>query len=347
MARKAVNVIFVLVFFALTAIPLLNTALGENSRLLVLEKRTVVQPPRFSLDELDTFPRRFETYFNDVFGFRTQLINLHNRLTIKVFKTSPTPKVIVGKDGWLFYRSERSSDGNTIQDYQGLVPYSPRQLRRIKRNIENKTRWFARHGIRFLVVLVPNKETIYREYMPDYIKRGSRTRLDQIDELVRRNPHLPVLNLTKVLMDKKKSTRIYYKGGTHWNQFGAYWGVKAIMRRLENWFPDLQTIPLNAYRQRINPRSSKDHWFGFKEHRFVHLELKPNVQAPVNDYTLLAFRDSFLRTNPHLFRHHFRTYFEYPSRRIEQEQELVVEKQPDIVIWEMVERCSDILLLLK
>ena len=101
--------------------------------------------------------------------------------------------------------------------------------------------WFAQRNIRFLVVLIPNKETVYQEYMPDYIKRGARTRLDQIDQLVKRNPHLPVLNLTRVLMNKKRSAQIYYKGGTHWNQYGAYWGIKAIMRRLSDWFPDLRT----------------------------------------------------------------------------------------------------------
>jgi len=347
MQDKVMKVIFVVVFFAAMITPLVNMLFSDGDKVLNLEKRTVVKPPKLEIQNLEKFPRQFEKYFSDSFGFRNFLIDLNNRVSIKWFKTSTTPKVIVGKQGWLFYRSERSSDGNTIADYQGLAPFSARQLHRIKLNIEEKAAWFSKRKIHFLIVLIPNKETVYSEYLPDYIKRGKTTRLDQIEALVRRHPHLPVINLKSVLMKRKKTTRIYYKGGTHWNQYGAYWGCMEIIRRLSHWYPDIRIIPLQAYRPAINPRSSKDHWFGFKENRFVQLTLKPGYKSKINDYTLFAFRDSFLRTSPHFFKDHFRTYKEFSTRAIEQNLKVVEIEKPDIVIWEMVERCSDILLYLK
>lgn len=342
-------VISVVLISALTLFLFVYTITGGGASLDNTEKRKLAPKPQFELARAWEFPAEYRRYFNDHFALRRLMIRWSNLLKVKFFKISPVPKVIIGKEGWLFYRSELAGDGNTIEDYQGRALFTPAQLETIRKNIRYKAQWCRKRGIYFLVVLIPNKETVYSQHLPGYIRKGKQTRLEQLREYFKTGPLLPVLDITEELMERARMQQLYYKGGTHWNQYGAYYGYRAIMKRIAQQFPELEPFPLTAFQEEIVENSSFDHWFGFNEHHHVNLTLrKPFLRRSKEQGSVkkaIAFRDSFLKDFPHFFQYHFSPFHQESNRSFN--HALIRQEEPDIVIWEIIERASDILLKLK
>ncbi len=321
--------------------------IGKVSSVDTTEKRTLTPAPALDLNNMPTFTQQFQDFFNDRIWFRSPFVRINNKLQLRLFDISPVPKVIVGKDDWLFYRSELAGDGNTIDDFQGKVPYSQQELEQIKRNIQTNARWCSQRGIFFLIVLVPNKETIYSEYLPESIRKGKLTRLQQIMDYLK-NDNLPVYDLTPILIKHKPEHQIYYRGGTHWNQYGAYYGYRQIIQWISPGFPQLKPLPLDAFDVQIDEHSAADQWFGFKENREIRLTLKPSYPLPSSlnaPLSMIAFRDSFIKDYPHFYQYHFKPFIEISNRAFD--TKYIDPKKTNIVLWEIIERTSDILLYMK
>src|SRR5262249_19364446 len=99
-------------FFALAiATPVGVQLVGANTR-KISENRLLAERPAWPSDceTLAAFPARFEAYFNDHFGFRDTLIRWHNYAMVRWLGTSPSPQVVVGRQGWLYFAGEHSID---------------------------------------------------------------------------------------------------------------------------------------------------------------------------------------------------------------------------------------------
>lgn len=137
-------------------------------------------------------------------------------------------QVIKGKKGWLFYRA--NGDGTTIPDYQGINHYSAMGLRRVEKNLLAAEKAVNRKGAGFIVYLVPNKETIYAQYMPKSIKRKTTyTRLDQLYEYLETNTDLTVGYPKRELLKERNNYELYYPTDTHWNSQGEYIAAQNLM----------------------------------------------------------------------------------------------------------------------
>ena len=58
---------------------------------------------------------------------------------------------------------------STIESYLGRNLYRNHELDFWKQKMEQRQRWFTKKGIAFLFLIVPNKHTIYSEYLPGYL----------------------------------------------------------------------------------------------------------------------------------------------------------------------------------
>jgi hypothetical protein len=98
-------------------------------------------------------------------------------------------------------------------------------------------------GTHYLLVLVPNKETLYSEAMPSYATRAEGpSRLTQLVNELRLHPHLHVLDLRDALLAHKAKARLYHYTDTHWNDTGAFIAYQAIIQALKPWFPTLTPL---------------------------------------------------------------------------------------------------------
>lgn len=204
------------------------------------ENRTLAGLPQLprSLAQWETYPQRFDAYFNDHFGFRTLLLRLNSNFSAVMLGRLPSDKVIVGKDKWLFLAGDQA-----IDQYRNRRPFSSVQLDDAREALSRRVRRVAELKAPYLFVVVPDKHTIYPEMMPSYLTRYERpSQLDQI-LAVAKAAHVPMLDLRPALRLGKPDGLVYLKDDTHWTDWGAYLGYRAILSSLP--LPDLPILPLD------------------------------------------------------------------------------------------------------
>jgi hypothetical protein len=87
-------------------------------------------------------------------------------------------------------------------------------------------------GVKFLLLPLPNKESVYYENVPFAYKQGY---LEQVDSLLAVKK-VPTVNALDVFIARKKvSTRyLYQKDDTHWNPEGVELIADAICSKVRN-----------------------------------------------------------------------------------------------------------------
>ncbi len=307
---------------------------------------------------IQTFPGMFDSWFNDHLPFRNQLLTLNGRLDYEVLGTSSSESVIVGKDGWLFYKGAQVNDEDPIGDYQGTDLFTEEELQTIAANMMQAKADVEARGARFVVFLCPNKERVYSEYMPDaYGEPATQNRLQQVMEYLQQNTDVTVVGAYDDLMAYKQEhpeDPIYYKYDTHWNNVGAYVGVRSLNEAL-----GYDMVPLEECGRRDDGEGS------FDLARLIHLGnyLTDDHLIALEDYTphkilmemnetgtefryftddtapgrkLFIIGDSFSATSAPYYGCHFQEtyvnfYYNYKLEQLEAEQ-------PDTVVYECVER---------
>lgn len=222
-------------------------------RVELTENRQLKKFPRFKWRRRDTFPQKFEEAFNDQFGERDWLVRADNRMKVKLLGTSPTPRVIVGRDGWLYY-------GMAINDYRGLTQFPEEDSELWRREFAAKAAFFRERQIRYLVVIAPNKESIYPEFLPKSIRRlGGRSRFDQILERWQGQHDFEILDLREPLLRAKQELgRCYQRTDSHWNDLGGFVAAREIFRRLRTGMPDLPELSLADFKMNVAPTTGGD-----------------------------------------------------------------------------------------
>ncbi len=241
-------------FLAGLFLPLVVSVLVPPPRLSVLERRLlhpVPARPR-TLADLTTWPRRFEACYGDRFGLRNTWALLHNLLKYRLFHDATSDQVLLGKDGWLFLRG--SIHGSPVDDWRHINLYTSEQLGAFMRGLRLKQDWLARQAIAYLLVIPPNKHSIYPEHLPDYLHPlAPRSALDQL--MAARPAELHLLDLRPVLLRAKGDGRpLYHLTDTHWNAYGAniaqYQILKVLSGLLSHPVHGVQLYPPARFRWR-------------------------------------------------------------------------------------------------
>ncbi len=235
-SQKVKDIILIILFLAGITFPLGDTIFGLDPTILN-ENRVLASLPEFKIDMslLSTYPKDFESFYNDHFGFRRTLIWGRSLVMVKLLGVSPNSDVIVGKDGWLFY-----GDKKVLDYYRAIDPFTEDELVIWQHSLEARRDWLAERGSRYLLVIAPNKDTVYPEFMPDQItKVGAESRLDQLVNYLQAHSNIEFLDLRNVLLHAKGTHPVYYRTDSHWNQLGAFTASQEITKRLAIWYPQL------------------------------------------------------------------------------------------------------------
>jgi alginate O-acetyltransferase complex protein AlgJ len=161
---------------------------------------------------------------------------------------------LVGKDRWLFYSGDFS-----IHDYQKTAPIGINRLKELGKVLSSLNESAAQYGGTLWVVIPPDKNTIYPQYMPDQIPViGQTSRLDQVMEYLQKNTEVNLLDLRPIFVDASQSSQIYYKADAHWNCLGAYYASNEIISKISALDSKAQTHPLSDYQLGSTVDSSLD-----------------------------------------------------------------------------------------
>lgn len=213
------------------------------------ENRALKEMPTFSVFDISSYPSEFEAFFEDNLPFKNSLVLVNSYINYKVFKTSNSPNVIVGRDGWLFYKGAQNFGENPVADYQGSNLYTDAELEIIAENMQAAKEALESRGIKFALLLIPNKERVYDKYMPaSYGEAAQNNRMEQVADYLVRNTDIRVVNITEELKEYAESLgngRIYYKYDTHWNHTGAYIAAQIMGRELGFELPDISSLTEN------------------------------------------------------------------------------------------------------
>lgn len=292
---------------------------------------------------------------NGDFFQRNFLIQHFNQLRLTIGDKVFAPNVLVGVNGWLEYTGVENIDG-----YQKVVAFPENKLTTINRYLQRASSIGQKNNIEFLIVVAPDKPTIYPDQVPGQIVPiGQKSKLDQMIEDIPKYPNVQILDLRPALRSARQEQDVYFKTDTHWNHFGAYIAYKEIIGTLSEKYPELQPYPhdtiqfTESYIVRdlakiILDRDTKelslraitpdfvrsiemqDH-LGYHETTWI-----PNSSAPV----ALVYHDSFgiLNLNNYLMLNFSKTHFVHIDGFKYRGSKAIEFFQPDIIIIEIVER---------
>lgn len=140
---------------------------------------------------------------------------------------------VVGKEDWLFYTGEMS-----LRNYQKNDPLNISNIKKLTGIFNEIDVTVREYGGTFLVVIPPDKSTIYPQYMPNEIPViGTTTSLDRLIERVEKYSDVRLLDLRPVLLQASDASEVYYKTDTHWNCLGAFYVYEEILSVLAEDFP--------------------------------------------------------------------------------------------------------------
>lgn len=182
------------------------------------------------------------TAIEESFYTRERLINLTSNLRLQL-GDRVFPQVIAGENGWLIFTGE-----SDILDYQKAEAFTEEELAIFQTDLDALSANYAARGITLLVVVVPNKNTIYPERVPPQIQViGAESRLEQIISYLQAHGQTQILDLRPPLLAAKAEREIYYATDTHWNGYGAYVAYSAILDELQKAFPNLAARPVSDF----------------------------------------------------------------------------------------------------
>ncbi len=222
-------------FYILICVPMLQMTLSASRDHRNSEVWDPARKPTLSslsLRGIRDYQKKYGMYFVEHFGFRNGLVRLNTLINMRFLHVSPSARVVLGRESWLFYDDPR--DGVSLRDFRGGARFSDTDLQKARGKVIQLRQGLEKRGIKFLIVVAPNKHTIYPEYLP-HDSRGQRraiTRLDQM-AVALKGTGADFIDLRAALWAKKNSGQLLYsRTDTHWNPLGAFVAYEEIMKEV-------------------------------------------------------------------------------------------------------------------
>jgi len=197
------------------------------------EKRTASSAPDLPRDlkSWASYPKQVEGWYGERFGMRDQLLWTYHWIKLVLFERSPTERIVIGPNRWLFSDSYRA-----LQSNRGGMPFSAEDLASWREALLARKNWLAERGIDYALVLVPGKAAVYPEELPARFEQRAPSRREQFLAEMQREPDLLVVDLISPFIAGKThdtpEDHVFYPLGLHWTPRGAMIGNEAIMSAL-------------------------------------------------------------------------------------------------------------------
>ena len=338
--------IYSISFFIILLVPLLAMPFYKNRS--VTEKRILSPLPRLIAEGNwnQNYLSELGEYFSDRFAFRTEMVQVNAVIDSAVMRTSSEDKVILGKDGYLFYT-------DSVDFYRGKEIMDKRDRFATIRTLQLIQEYAASQGAEFLFMIAPNKNTLYPEYMPDnYQKIDAIAEIDRIQtELIKAGVNY--LDLKAVFQEEEEV--LYHRLDSHWNNKGAALAAEKIFAKLGQIAPDYHTMPYHEEEDFTGDLYGMLYPLGKKKDRNLYYDKTFRYQyisdfKSVEDITIrttnadkektaVIIRDSFGNSLlPFLAEEYQEACF---MRASPYKLDMIADIQADIVMFEIVERHLD------
>ena len=354
--KKAIQIVFVTVVCLILFFPIIG--FNGNGEVSELENRKLAEKPKFGWKSFVPY----DSYFQDRFGGRNNLVELANWFDYEILHRSLHNNLAIGgRNGWLFYTN--AEDGDNLADFNKKNLLNNDQLEHFQSNIQSVVEWCNANNLKYLFVICPNKHSVYPENYP-YNRPDGKTRFFQIDSVFRSlgvvyvNPYD-----TLIYLKNKENLPLYYETDSHWNPIGAYYAAQMIKTAIEKLFPDIEfpewnksvevsysdtegdIMPLLNLKKAKSTRPIVKNGTRLYTDDYVRIEnnIKGHLQTQTENKELpkaIVFRDSFGSALVPYLSTLFSDAYYIKKRFGNTDKDFVLQRKPDLVIFEVVERNS-------
>ena len=226
--------VFIAMFFLVLILPTIQDLFNISTPLENTEKRELAKKPILSFNK--EFFHDYETFYNDNFGFRNNLVNFGGDIKTQVFRSSTHPDLVMfGQNKWLYYNSLK---GRIYGSYSRRNLLHEEKLNQVIAKWEDNKSKFEANGRKYFLAFWPNKPTIYPEYLPYAMRlqiKDTISRVDQIiDRMDKNNSSIKLLDVRSKLLSSKADYLLYHKFDSHWNSFGAFLAYQEFFNKNYN-----------------------------------------------------------------------------------------------------------------
>ncbi|MDR3260105.1 MAG: hypothetical protein LBT51_10900 [Fusobacteriaceae bacterium] len=364
------NTIFYLI--SLFLILLFPTFKLDDKEIDEKEKRTLSKFPFLFKEKINLkFGLQLEAWVNDHFSNRRKIIDKYLMFDKILSGRIENNRAFMGKERWLFYKGDSS-----IENYQNKNLYSNEQLEKIKNNLIKRNNLLEKHGIKYYTFIAPDKNKVYGEFYPNYIRKINNTgKVEHVIEFLKDSTSCQnreggsIIYPLDNLMNAKNIGLIYWKTDTHWNSYGAFLGYMTLIENIKIDFSEITELKIENFDLIEKPWLSgdllnmlnlnleyykNDQYFELipKEvYKFEKLLVDKNKPYSIitknkngNNLKVLIFRDSFIESMIPYISETFSEVEYIWDHNFNSYQKKIIKEKPDIVIHEMVERSIDVLL---
>lgn len=344
------NLVFLIVFFVVLLLPAFEKLPPPSDFQAQPGKFLTAHPLMQAYWSFTQLPEKYQDYFANNFFLRKQGVTANDEILFRL-GNSIFPNALVGKEGWLYL-----TDEDNLSYYQCDQPFTQEELDRIVKNVESMQGFSRKNGAEFLLLIAPNKESIYPEFLPAGIgTSGKACRMDQAIGALR-SAGLDVIDLREPLRAAKPSGQLYYRTDTHWNDAGAFLAYQIVASELEKAFPALDTWSAGDFRKEaqvksgdlsnlvplVNPLSEEAEVLQPVRERKAQIRqgdgektIISEAENPANP-NAVVFRDSFFMGLLPFFAENFNHAVYRWSTDFD--ENLIATEKPDLVIYELAER---------
>ena len=228
-----------------------------------------------SPSHLSQWPAQLEGAYADRMGLRDVWIAARNTVRYEVCGVSPDAKVYFGTDEWLHLPD------SSYAEFVGRSPLPTEHWTRLADDFALRSQALAQKGVRYLVAIAPDKETVYPETVPWPWNAGRDALLERCtQELALRGVAqvelLPALMACK--QDDTTHADLYWRWGTHWTSLGAWTAANALLSAWAQSHPAVQPLPREALHMVPAGRTRVDWWAS-------RLYLEHTHPAPTHEWT--------------------------------------------------------------
>jgi alginate O-acetyltransferase complex protein AlgJ len=260
-SKPAFDRILIVVFCVALCLPVLSWVGGISSQVSKHENRISSSFPTWQWNKsaIKTFPAEFSDWFNDHMGFRKTLVTVFARLNNDFLNSHKA--VVKGKQDWFFLIRVPSTDYSrppVVGDYCGRIPFSVSQLESWVSALVANWKRLQNAGKHYVLMIVPNKQTVYAEHFPSRINcRPGTTRLDQLVSALSEFSGFPFVDLRDRYAEVR-SKPLWLHADTHWNGFGASEGYRKLLETINRKGDFQLKHPLDGAGFRLSPISVRD-----------------------------------------------------------------------------------------
>lgn len=294
--------VFTMVVMAALLVPLVGLAVRPTTA--SAEKRELAAWPDLTTEDGSpnvAFLSQAGDWFSDHYAFRNELVDANAHLRSDLLGTSSATNVIVGTDGWLYYRG-------SVLDYQRTSRMSDHAVTNAAHNLGLMGEYVQSRGGRLVVAVAPDKTTLYPEHLPYYVQSGEgASNVERLQEALG-GQAVTYVDLTVAL--QAQGGTLYRVQDTHWTAEGAAVAANALMDGLGHEHEDWTSSPTTTLRsvgdlaQMLWPQSAayeevpryEDAWnFSYANDATSpeDVTVETTSTAPTATGSLLMFRDSF------------------------------------------------------